>query len=216
MTASGAAPPSGPARRPGRPRDARADEVILAAAAEVLATGGPQRFTVDAVAAAAGVGKATIYRRWPTRADLLLAAVSLVGLEVPAPDTGNLRDDLVGLLVRLADEMANTPSGRLFLAVVGEAAVNEGMRSRLRAFVRERRQAAIAAIARAVARGELPDAIDPEELLDLLGAPIIVRLMTGGRVTDERFIAWTVDTVLTGVGYRPAGRTVPTPAPAPG
>ncbi len=209
---AGAPGPAGPpgsaaagegARRRGRPRDARADEAILDAAAEVLARVGPRGFTVDAVAAAAGVGKATIYRRWPTRADLVLAAASRIGLEVPRPDTGNLRDDLVALLTHLAGKMAHTPSGRLLVAIIGEAAVNEEMRSRLTAFVHDRRAVALAVIADAVAAGELPPTVDPDELLDLLGAPIILRLLTGGEVTDTPFIAWTVDVVLAGAGYGP-------------
>lgn len=192
-----------PARRPGRPRDARADEVILDAAARVLAEGGPQRFTVDAVAAAAGVGKATIYRRWPTRADLVLAGASRLTLEMSPPHTGNLRDDLVTHLTALATKLTANPAGRLLVAIIGEAAVNEEMRSRLTAFIRARRSMALDLITRGIERGELPASIDPEELLDLLGAPIFMRLLTGGVVTDADFIAWTIDTVLTGVGYRP-------------
>jgi AcrR family transcriptional regulator len=191
-------------RRVGRPRDARADEAILDAAVGVLAAGGPQRFTVDAVAAAAGVGKATIYRRWPTRADLVLATAGRLDFDLPPPDTGNLRDDLVHHLAHLADKLANTPSGRLFVAIIGEAAVNEEMRSRMRAFTRERRAFALGLIGDAQARGELPAELEVDEMLDLLGAPIFLRLLTGGPVADPGFIAWTVDTVLTGVGYRPA------------
>ena len=137
------------ARRRGRPRDVRADEVILDAAAGVLAAVGAQGFTVDAVAVAAGVGKATIYRRWPTRADLVLAAAGRIGLELEPPETGNLRDDLVIHLTHLADKLANTPSGRLLIAIIGEAAVNEEMRTRLRAFVHQRRALALGLITEA-------------------------------------------------------------------
>lgn len=191
-------------RRLGRPRDARADEAILDAAVGVLAAGGPQRFTVDAVAAAAGVGKATIYRRWPTRADLVLATAGRLEFDLPPPETGNLRDDLVGHLTHLADKLANTASGRLFVAIIGEAAVNDEMRSRMQAFTRERRAFARGLIGDAQAGGELPTDVDVDQMLDLLGAPIFLRLLTGGPVADPAFIAWTVDTVLAGVGYRPA------------
>lgn len=194
-------PTAGPRR--GRPRDARADEVILDAAMGVLAESGVQRFTVDAVASAAGVGKATIYRRWPTRADLVLAAASRIGLHVSRPRTGNLRDDLVAHLTALAGKMATTPSGRLLVAIIGEAAVNEEIRVRLTAFIRARRAYALEMLTEAVAAGELPDTADPEEMLDLLGAPIFMRLLTGGQVVDESFIAWAVDTVLAGAGYQP-------------
>jgi AcrR family transcriptional regulator len=190
-------------RRRGRPRDVRADEVILAAAAGVLAAGGPQGFTVDAVAAAAGVGKATIYRRWPTRADLVLATAGRLAFDLPPPEGGNLRDDLVSHLTQLADKMANTPSGRLLVAIIGEAAVNEEMRSRMRDFIRQRRALALGLLRDAQARRELPADVDIDEMLDLLGAPIFLRLLTGGPVADPAFVAWTVDTVLTGAGYQP-------------
>lgn len=192
------------ARRPGRPRDARADEAILDAAAGVLAAGGPQGFTVDAVAAAAGVGKATIYRRWPTRADLVLATAGRLAFDLPPPAAGNLRDDLVSHLTHLADKMANTPSGRLLVAIIGEAAVNEEMRSRMRDFIRQRRALALGLLRDAQARGELPAEADVDDMLDLLGAPIFLRLLTGGPVADPAFIAWTVDTVLAGAGHEPA------------
>ena len=70
------APPGGDQRRPGRPRDARADEAIMDAAVAVLADRGPAGFTVDEVASRAGCGKATVYRRWPSRAALLLDSMA--------------------------------------------------------------------------------------------------------------------------------------------
>jgi len=189
-------------RRPGRPRDARAGETILIAAAEVLGEGGPQGFTVDAVAARAGVGKATIYRRWPTRGGLMLDAAARVGLELTEVDTGDVRDDLVQHLTGLADKMANTPSGRLLLAIIAEAVGNPEMNQQLRAFTVERRTVARHTVERGIARGQLPGDLDPDELLDLLGGPIFWRLLTGGMVADPTFITWTVDTVLAGVRAR--------------
>ena len=155
------------------------------------------------MAAAAGVGKATIYRRWPTRADLVLATAGRLAFDLPPPEAGNLRDDLVSHLTQLADKMANTPSGRLLVAIIGEAAVNEEMRSRMRDFIRQRRAFALGLLRDAQARGELPADVDVDEMLDLLGAPIFLRLLTGGPVADPAFVAWTVDTVLTGAGYQP-------------
>ena len=190
------------ARRPGRPRDARAGEAILVAAAEVLGEGGPQGFTVEAVAARAGVGKATIYRRWPTRGELMLDAAGLVGLETTAIDTGDVRDDLVQHLTALADKMAHTPSGKLLLAIIAEAVANPEMNQQLRAFTIDRRKVARASVVRGIERGQLPADLDPEELLDLLGGPIFWRLLIGGMVADPAFITWTVDTVLAGVRAR--------------
>ena len=81
-------------RRLGRPRDARVDAAVLDAARSLLAEKGYAGTTVEAIATRAGVGKATIYRRWPTREQLLLAVTTADLPEVATPDTGDLREDL--------------------------------------------------------------------------------------------------------------------------
>ncbi|HLM65018.1 MAG TPA: TetR/AcrR family transcriptional regulator [Acidimicrobiales bacterium] len=186
------------ARGPGRPRDARAGVAILEAAARVLAAVGPQGFTVDAVAASAGVGKATIYRRWPTRATLLLEAASRLGLELTDPDTGSLRDDLVEHLVALGTKLRTTPSGPMLAGIISEAAVNDEMRPHLRRWVTERRAVAQATVERGVARGELPAGTDVGRLLDLLGGMVFFRFLTNGPAVERPEVEWLVDTVLAG------------------
>jgi AcrR family transcriptional regulator len=186
-------------RARGRPRDAGAQAVILAAAAEVLGELGPAGFTVDAVAARAGCGKATIYRRWPSRAALMLEAVQRMGLDHTDIDSGSIRDDLVSLLVGLATKLTSTPAGRLFVAVVAEAAGNEAMRVFLRGFVEERQAAAAGLVQRAIDRGELPASVDPLQVVEMLGGPLFSRLLTRGEVPDRAFIEWTVDVVVAGL-----------------
>ena len=96
MSASPAQPdePEAP-RRKGRPRDASADERILAAAAQLILTRGFDNMTVDEVAATAKAGKATVYRRWSGKEDLAFAALEqLYSTELPVPDTGTIRGDL--------------------------------------------------------------------------------------------------------------------------
>jgi AcrR family transcriptional regulator len=83
-------------RGPGRPRSANADTAILDATLELLAMHGLSGLSVEAVAARAGVGKTTIYRRW--RDEMVAAAFRFVSDDVEIPDTGNVRDDLVTLL----------------------------------------------------------------------------------------------------------------------
>jgi AcrR family transcriptional regulator len=193
-------------RRPGRPRDARADEVILAAAAAVLAESGANGFSVDAIAARAGVGKATIYRRWPSRAQLLLETAHLAAPELPDPDTGSVREDMVllnrGLLARLRD----TPAGRLLPAVVAEAAVNPEMRDLLHRFVAERRSRAVAAIRRGIERGELRSDLDLELVVDLMGGPIFQRLLLTGSPMPDKLAEQIVDAALEGVAAGRRGR----------
>ena len=85
---------SRPGRRPGRPRSARAHAAILDAAVALFIEGGSEGMSVEAVALKAGVGKATIYRRWPSKEELLIEAIEHVFAEPASPDTGSVRDDL--------------------------------------------------------------------------------------------------------------------------
>jgi AcrR family transcriptional regulator len=187
-------------RRPGRPRDARADAAILDAALEVLAEVGPAGFTVDEVAARAGCGKATIYRRWRSRGALLLdTGHHRLGLHVTDPDTGSLRDDLVAMLGELAGKMRDTLAGKVMPAVIAEAAVNPEMRKVLAAFVHDRRKPAFMAISRGVARGELPVRTDVDLVLDLLGGLVYFRVLVADKPPDDTVVATVVDTVLAGI-----------------
>ncbi|MGH2503871.1 MAG: helix-turn-helix domain-containing protein, partial [Ktedonobacterales bacterium] len=80
-------------RRPGRPRSAQADQAILDAALELIAQEGIQGMSIEGVAARAGVGKTTIYRRWPNKDALALDALRTVKPPIVSFDTGNLRSD---------------------------------------------------------------------------------------------------------------------------
>ncbi|HZM32127.1 MAG TPA: TetR/AcrR family transcriptional regulator [Acidimicrobiales bacterium] len=183
-------------RRPGRPRDARADEAIIQASVEVLADKGPAGFTVDEVAARAGCGKATIYRRWSSRASLLLETAHRMGLEPAIVDTGSVRDDLVALMAQFGTKLKDTPAGRILPGVVAEAAVNPEMRQVLSRFVRDRRDRPRQAIVRGVERGELPPDTDVELLLDILGGSVFYRVLVTGERGDEAFATRLVDLVL--------------------
>jgi AcrR family transcriptional regulator len=183
-------------RRLGRPRDARADEAIIQASVEVLADKGPAGFTVDAVAARAGCGKATIYRRWSSRASLLLETAHRMGLEPAVVDTGSVRDDLVALMTQFGAKLTDTPAGRILPGVVAEAAVNPEMRRVLSRFVHDRRDRPRQAIVRGVERGELPPDTDVELLLDILGGSVFYRVLVSGEPGDEAFAKRLVDLVL--------------------
>ncbi len=105
--------------RGGRPRDPSRDAAIKEAALRVLADVGFHRLTMDAVAAAAGVGKATIYRRWRRKEDLLVSLIDEASDEFLAvPDTGSLRGDLRILLTSLAEVLAGS-GGRASRALLG-------------------------------------------------------------------------------------------------
>ena len=94
MDAAGTPPP----RAPGRPLDPEVDRAILAAAGEIFVRDGFQNMTLPGVAAAAGVAKTTVYRRYPSTVELVLATINHLNTDAPAPDTGSARDDLATVL----------------------------------------------------------------------------------------------------------------------
>jgi AcrR family transcriptional regulator len=183
-----------------RPRDPRADEAILGAVLDLLAEVGFGRFTMDDVASAAGVGKATIYRRWPSKEQLVLDALSS-GREPPPPvDTGSLRGDLDEIYLRMVGAQARETTTRLMPALAVEAAVDEDVRARLRAFVDDRRQPARDAFGRGIARGEVAADLDVELAIDLITGSVLNRLFFSDLPVDEEVLAKVLDVVLAGIG----------------
>jgi AcrR family transcriptional regulator len=187
-------------RRPGRPRDARADAAIMDAAVAVLADRGPAGFTVDEVASRAGCGKATVYRRWPSRAELLVETARRLGLEPPIVDNGSLRADLEEMLSTLAHKMRDTPAGRILPGIIAEASVEPGMRRILAKFIADRRDRPREVMERGIARGELPADADVELILDLLGGTIMYRELIAREVVDRAYLDRLVDKVLGAFG----------------
>jgi len=189
-----------PTRSPGRPRDPAIDDAILGATLAVLADDGYTGLTMDRVASAAGVSKATIYRRWATRRDVLLAAVDQLSASVPAPDTGTLRGDLASIAHGLAAVFAAPSTGPLVAALVGQAARDPDLADALRTgFLAARRAAAVDALRAAEVRGEVCD-VNLEVAVDLLAAPFYYRLLVTGAPIDDALADDVVDAVMAWVG----------------
>jgi AcrR family transcriptional regulator len=111
-------------KRPGRPRSARARQAILDATLQLLVEEGFDGMSIEAVAARAGAGKATIYRRWSSKAELVAAAVGSIDDDVHVPDTGNTRDDFVLLVRDFARVSLSTVLGPMIGRVAGAAVSN--------------------------------------------------------------------------------------------
>jgi AcrR family transcriptional regulator len=189
-------------RRPGRPRDAGADDAIMDAVVELLTEVGFGGLTIDAVAHRAGVGKATIYRRWDGKEQLVLDALAAGRIPVPQPDTGTLRDDLLAYYLPLADIEAQQGAVRLMPALAAEAAVDPDLADRLHAFVSDRRAPVAGILRRAQERGEVNDDVDIELVVDLLTGAIMYRLYFSGAVVDEDVIRRLLEGVLIAIGAR--------------
>jgi AcrR family transcriptional regulator len=190
--------------RPGRPRSPEADRAIVDAALAVFAEDGFEGLTMEAVAARAGVGKATLYRRYPGKAELVIRAAScLSAAEAPEPDTGSLRGDLQAIARNLVHLLTATVAGRCVPELVAALPRCTQLAGEHRRFVAARRRYTARAVRRAVVRGEVGAATDAELIADLLAGPIFYRhLVTRGRL-DAAYADRVVDAVLAGLA-RPA------------
>lgn len=160
---------------------------------------GLEGLCVEHVAARAGVGKSTIYRRYPGKIDLVIAAARcLTSAEAPDADTGTVDGDLRAIARGLVRLLTETEAGRAVAQIVAEVQRNDDLRRAHAEFIAARRAGTIAAIRRGIARGELRADTDPEIVADLIAGPIFYRhLMSGGRL-DAAFADRLVDEVLQG------------------
>jgi len=191
--------PAAPGR--GRPRSQEADRAILAAALDLLASRGLAAMSMEEVAARAGVGKATIYRRWPSKGLLALDAfVASFQAEQSLPDTGTLRGDLVAALTGWVRAVTRTPMGPMLTGLIAEAQHDPSLRAAWRERVLEplRSQHRVM-LDRAIARGEIPATVDREVVLDLFFGAAQHRLLLGHLPLTDDFIRSVVDVILDGI-----------------
>ena len=187
----------------GRPRSEEAHKAILDATLQLLVEVGFSALTVEGVATRAGVGKATIYRRWPSKLPLVVEAFSrLPALE--EADTGDLVDDLKKMLRSYLQLFNSTPLAAVLPSLAGERAHNPQVSELFDPVFKERRQPLIRALERAVARGELSPELDLEVAADLIVGPIAVRLFFSGRKINPKIVGPIVDLALQGIRGAPS------------
>jgi AcrR family transcriptional regulator len=156
-----------------RPRSPRVDSAIRDATLGLFAEGGFDGMSVDAVAARAGVGKAAIYRRWPTKEDMVLAAIADAFDEPVEPDTGTVRGDLLRCAEDLHRLMTGAVTGGVFPPMSAELARGSRLgRAYAQHVVGPRRELFARALRRGIERGELPVG------LDLLVGTLLIRRLT--------------------------------------
>jgi AcrR family transcriptional regulator len=189
----------GGSRRPGRPRDARHDRAILEATLEILRKHGYGGLTIDGVAANAGVSRPTVYRRWPSKPALVVAAlVDSSRLAVPAPDTGSLRRDLIAIQ-RHQVELMNSPDNRRVTAgLIGDLANDPDLaESYVSKYLAPRRATVWRVLQRGVDRGELDPDIDFALAYDLLVGALFMRAVVWGEQLAPDAAERTADVILT-------------------
>lgn len=182
---------------PGRPRSEEAHAAILAASIDLIREVGYDAVTMDGIAARAGVGKATVYRRWKSREALVVEAIGRIVAAVPDPDTESTRDDLMVLMRATLRMYADPATAALLSGLVAAMARSEPIARAVRTgFVGMRRGALRRVLERGIARGDLRADTDLELALDLLSGPMLYRYLVSGVAVDEALAAGCVDTVL--------------------
>ncbi|MGH3257525.1 MAG: TetR/AcrR family transcriptional regulator [Streptosporangiaceae bacterium] len=200
-------PDTGPAtasvRRPGRPRSEAAEQAIIEATLEVFAEQGFDGVCVELVAARAGVGKATIYRRWPNKEELLLAALGSLKSPYPEPEGVSVRDDLLAIVEVMCADKADPRKARRYALLLGEGEKYPRLMARYKAEVVEpRREMVRSVIRRGIETGELRPDTDVEIAMLTLTGAIMAQEKSAAGTLDGEFATRLVDGLLLGCSVR--------------
>src|SRR6516225_4991448 len=196
---------TGAVRRPGRPRSERAEQAILDATLEAIAERGVDGVGCEDVAARAGVGKATLYRRWPGKEDLLIAAFASLKSPLPEPRGESVREDLIAMLEVMAADADDPRYARQFALLHGEGERYPRLVRRYREQVVEPRRDLIRSVLRrGVASGELRPGTDVEVAMLLLTGAVMARGKHDATPAEPGFASRVVDELLRGIGARTA------------
>lgn len=185
----------------GRPRSTEADEAIRAAAIELFAEHGFEGLSVDEVAARAGVSKATIYRRYPSKVDLVVEAASCLADQTAVNvDTGNVRDDLRGYARGMVRKLKSSPVGQVMPVMVFEARRYPELAAGYERFIADRRARMRETLRRAIDRGELPADTDVDLMGTMTVGPIFHRFLVSREPITDSFADSLADAVLRAFG----------------
>ncbi len=187
------------------------DEAILQATRELLVEGGVRSLTVEGVAARSGVAKTTIYRRWSSRDELALAVMlQLVDVASKVPDLGDTRRELTAFLGGAVHLLGTTLMGPVMRGLVSELASDETLAAAFHERVVAVRVGELQRVLdRGVARGEVREDLDGEQVHELLFGPVYYRLFLSGSELDDDLARRVVDAIfpfLAGPGTDGASR----------
>ncbi|MGH8877754.1 MAG: TetR/AcrR family transcriptional regulator [Stackebrandtia sp.] len=191
-----------PAARPkGRPRSTAAGEAITEATLDLIAESGSiESLSIEAIAARAGVGKATVYRRWPNKEALIVDAIGTMKGEIPDLAGETVRDDLLAI-ARTIKRSGDTREGKVLPCLVLELKRNPELAREHDAAMRSRREVINAIFRRGVTTGELRGDIDVETIGAMFTAPLMMMALYGNFPNVERhgLSERVVDTLLHGI-----------------
>lgn len=179
-------------------RSARVREAVLRATVEVVAESGYAGLSFEEVARRSGVHKTTVYRRWPTTAALVLDALLERSAEaVPVPDTGSVREDLRRFVRAIASNVTSPLGAALVATLTGEPA-DETVDALVHDFWRARFALAAEIVQRGIDRGELRADVDAGLVVELLVAPLYLRLLVTREPVNRRYADRVVDLAVAG------------------
>ncbi|MGI9607950.1 MAG: TetR/AcrR family transcriptional regulator [Acidimicrobiales bacterium] len=185
-------------QRPGG-RAARVRASVLVATSQVLIESGYEKLNIEAVAKRAGVHKTTVYRRWPTKAQLVFDAVrAQAEANIPIPDTGTLLGDLEALALDVISNLETDGSRRQARTLVAAASTSEELAEGMNAFWARRFRESSVIVERAVERGELPSDADANLIVQSVVGPIWLRLLLTGEPIDDKLATRLATLVATG------------------
>jgi len=187
-------------KAPGRPRNAQADHAIIQAVLDLLSSGqSADALSIEAVAAKAGVGKATIYRRWANKEALLVDAVATMKGPLPEPAGESVRDDLVMLVSAMRNKRMEH-YGKVTACLLPEITKSPEMRRIFQGVTEPRRDVMRGVLRRGIESGELRADLDVELTLLMLAGPAIAQnvMHWNPLVADDTFAEALVDAVLRG------------------
>jgi AcrR family transcriptional regulator len=188
-----------PTRRPGRPVEERPRQAAIDATLELIAEHGIGGLTTNAVAERAGISKATMYRRWRSKHELVADAVAALVSEITVPDTGSTRADLRALMEGAVRVYTNSVEASVMPSLVDAMSRDDELARAVReGFLAQRRAALSLVLERGVERGDLRTGLDVELALDVLGGPLFYRLLVTGGPIDDRLADGVVELILRG------------------
>jgi AcrR family transcriptional regulator len=165
-------------KQPGRPRSVQSHQAMLRSTLELLAEVGYDAVSIEAIAARAGVGKSTIYRRYTCKEDLIADAIENIREDVTIPDTDNLWGD-IDALIQSAAQITLNPVGRQTVAMIVSSASSHPEFAQIywTKYLQPRRQAFSVVLERAKARNEIPADLDPGLIFDIMSGIMLYSLI---------------------------------------
>jgi AcrR family transcriptional regulator len=182
------APAAAPPEEDTDERVKRSKELVLRTVFQLMSELGLGGVSVDAVSKQSGVAKTTIYRHWPTRSALILAACSNMSVRPQAPDTGTLKGDLTPLLTHVANQLRTAKWPTAAPSIIDAAERDPQLAEQQARFHQEMRGAFRTVIERAQQRGEIPRNEDPADIVASILGPLFYRRWFSREPLDDRFV----------------------------